>query len=164
MALPIASLPALQLDNRKKVGLGVVFALGAVIICVSVVRMTQVVVKDAVDLVGLALWSAVETSTALVVGSLPPLKSFLVRGVRKYSSKMSNGKIYPADGTSGQSGTRQSRAVIVSESIPLDERHESCHADGGIYVQKTIATSSIHDRPGRDDEAEVMGLETRHPY
>jgi len=77
MALPIALLPSLQLDMRKKIGLGIAFSLALLIICVAIVRMTQVIVADRVDLVGLAVWGAVETTTAVVVGCLPPLKALL---------------------------------------------------------------------------------------
>ncbi|KAJ4166019.1 hypothetical protein NW765_007245 [Fusarium oxysporum] len=44
MALPIAVLPSLQLDKKKKIGLGIAFSLGIIIICVAIVRMSQVIV------------------------------------------------------------------------------------------------------------------------
>lgn len=165
MALPIAALPSLQLDRRRKIGLGAVFALGVVIICVAVVRMTQVIVGDTVDLVGLAIWGAVETATAIIVGSLPPLKSLLARGVKKYqSTKKSSGNKYGQDGT-GQLGSRDryghnssARAVMASESIPLDNMHQSGHQNGGIYVQKTFASNVESERwsSGEDDERHIV--------
>src|SRR5687768_7975016 len=100
MALPIAVLPSLQLDKRKKIGLGIAFSLGVIIICVAIVRMTQVIVGTTVDLVGLAVWGAVETATAIVVGSLPPLKALMSRSVREFSSKKSSQR-YGTDKSSG---------------------------------------------------------------
>lgn len=165
MALPIAALPSLQLDKRRKIGLAAVFALGVIIICVAIVRMTQVIVGEAVDLVGLAIWGAVETATAIIVGSLPPLKSLLTRGVKKYqSTKKSSGNKYGQDATGG-GNTRDryghnssARAVMASESIPLDSMHKSGHQNGGIYVQKTFAANVESERwsSGDDDEGHVV--------
>jgi hypothetical protein len=140
MALPIAVLPSLQLDKRKKIGLGIAFSLGVIIICVAIVRMTQVIVGTTVDLVGLAVWGAVETATAIVVGSLPPLKALMSRSVREFSSKKSSQR-YGTDKSSGNKTygpAASSRNVMVSESIPLDDLHHSAQHNGGIYVQKTF--------------------------
>lgn len=171
MALPIAALPSLQLDTRRKVALGAVFAIGVIIICVAVVRMTQVIVGDSVDLVGLAIWGAVESATAIIVGSLPPLKSLLTRGVKKYqSTKKSSGNKYGDDGTGQRGNTKDryghnssARAVMASESIPLDHMHESGHQNGGIYVQKTFASNIESDRwsSGEDDERHIVNERTR---
>lgn len=171
MGLPIAALPSLQLDLRKKIALGFVFGLGVIIICVAIVRMTQVVVGDQVDLVGLAIWGAVETATALIVGSLPPLKSIIARGVRKYqtsrgagkSSSNTNGRYGEHSSnrnTRGTAGDRyghgtSSRAAIVSESIPLDGMHKSSQVDGGIYVQKTFTTFIDKDDSSREEDDEI---------
>lgn len=149
MALPIAVLPSLQLDVRKKIGLGVAFSLGIIIICVAIVRMTQVVVGDQIDLIGLATWGAVETATAVVVGSLPPLKALLSRGVRKYSSNAKSSQRYgaTAGAKNGCSNTldgyapgSKTRSTMVAESIPLDDVHTSAQVDGRIYVRKTYET------------------------
>ncbi|KAK2806809.1 hypothetical protein FQN50_005671 [Emmonsiellopsis sp. PD_5] len=159
MALPIAALPSLQLDRRKKVGLGIIFGLGFIIICVAVVRMTQVVRGGAVDLVGLAIWGAVETATAIVVGCLPPLKSLVSRGLKKYqttrkSSSNRQRRNYYGHSNSHHTTTTnlnpadpyvadgiQSHPAVVSESIPLDSWHRSGHTDGAIYVQKMFTTT-----------------------
>lgn len=146
MLLPIAVLPQLQLDKRKKVGLGVAFSLGFIIIGVAIVRMTQVIVKAKVDLVGLAIWGAVETATAIVVGSLFPLKAFLARRVEQYHSNKvtqryganSSASALRAAGTFGT--TSASKNIRVAESIPLDDVHHSHQDKGRIYVQKTYET------------------------
>ncbi|EMT69771.1 hypothetical protein FOC4_g10000896 [Fusarium odoratissimum] len=67
MALPIAVLPSLQLDKKKKIGLGIAFSLGIIIICVAIVRMSQVIVGKKVDLVGLAIWGAKQQPLLLSV-------------------------------------------------------------------------------------------------
>ncbi|KAF5657133.1 hypothetical protein FHETE_10583 [Fusarium heterosporum] len=167
MALPIAVLPSLQLDKKKKIGLGVAFSLGVIIICVAVVRMTQVIVGDKVDLVGLAIWGAVETATALVVGSLPALKGLLSRGIKKYTSSR-GGRTDPTDYDSrdsqrrrGQGSAMTPRAIMVSNCIPLDDLHHSDQVDGGIYVHKTFDMEMERERDDyssrdEDDEAAIV--------
>jgi hypothetical protein len=166
MGLPIAILPSLQLDFRRKVGLGIAFSLGAIIMSVAVVRMTQVITSGGmVDLVGLAIWGAVETATAMIVGSLPPLKALLSRSVKKYSSgnksHYGTGRTHQVTGTAGRGGygpNSTSRTVMVAESIPLDEVHRSAQKDGGIYVQRTYETRIEFDEASsrEDDEADII--------
>ncbi|KAM0234057.1 hypothetical protein ACHAP5_010200 [Fusarium lateritium] len=165
MALPIAVLPSLQLDKKKKIGLGIAFSLGIIIICVATIRMSQVVVGDQVDLVGLAIWGAVETATALVVGSLPALKGLLSRGIKKYTTSRS-GRTDPTDYDSrnsqrrrGQGSAMTPRAIMVSDCIPLDDMHQSDQVDGGIYVHKTFDMAMERDETSsrdEDDEAAIV--------
>ena len=157
MALPIAVLPSLQLDMRRKIGLGIAFSLGIIIICVAIVRMTQVIIGQTVDLVGLAVWGAIETSVAIIVGSLPPLKALLSRGVKKYGSAKKSGYAQgPSQGGvtggNGYGPSSASRTVMVAESIPLDDVHRSTQKDGGIYVQKTYETQVEDYASSRDDD------------
>jgi hypothetical protein len=162
MSLPIALLPSLQLNMKKKVGLGVAFSLAFLIICVAIVRMTQVIVNEKVDLVGLAIWGAVETSTAVIVGSLPPLKAFLTRGVMKYASSGKTSQKYGKPVRSNQRDeytlASHSRTIMATDSIPLDDLHTSKQKDGGIYVQKMFETHVEYDNSSReeDDEAAIV--------
>ncbi|KZL79571.1 hypothetical protein CI238_07244 [Colletotrichum incanum] len=168
MALPITVLPSLQLDRKKKIGLGLAFSLAIIIICVAIVRMTQVIRGETVDLVGLAIWGAVETATAVVVGSLPPLKALLTRRVKKYhtstkrnTQRYGGQKSQPATMSSYGPNTT-SRSVMVTESIPLDDLHRSNQMNGRIYVQKTYETHFEHDNSSReyDDEATIVKGQT----
>ncbi|KAJ4303881.1 hypothetical protein N0V88_001479 [Collariella sp. IMI 366227] len=162
MALPISLLPSLQLDRRRKIGLGVVFSLGAIIMIVALVRMTQVETgsSNGVDIIGLAIWGSVESATAVIVGTLPALKSLLSRHVKKYSSSR-NKSNYARYGT----GTMGAAAVVTSRhdgyvpsstvaqahgsSIPLDDLHEQ--RDGGIYVQRSYQTTVEFDEVSSKD-------------
>ncbi|GAB1316818.1 Rhodopsin domain-containing protein [Madurella fahalii] len=164
MALPIAILPSLQLDFRRKMGLGIAFSLGAIIISVAIVRMTQVIsaTGGTVDLIGLATWGAIETSTAVIVGSLPPLKALLSRSVKKYSSRnksrYATGMTHQAAGANshGDYGPHSvSRTVMVAESIPLDDMHTSNQKNGGIYIQRTYETTVEFDEASSRDDDEV---------
>ncbi|KAI9148955.1 hypothetical protein HJFPF1_10999 [Paramyrothecium foliicola] len=167
MALPIMVLPSLQLDKRKKIGLGVAFSLGFIIIAVAIVRMTQVIVGEQVDLVGLAIWGAVETATAVVVGCLPALKGFLTRGVKLYQTRKRSDQKYGTGGTAtpgrdGYAHGSTTRTVLVSQSIPLDDMHRSSQIDGGIYVQKTYEMHVEHDASSRDDDDEAAIVNHSH--
>jgi hypothetical protein len=169
MALPISILPSLQLDKRRKFGLAVAFGLSFIIISVAIVRMTQVItgVDGSVDLVGLAIWGVIETSTAVIVGSLPPLKALLSRSVKKYSAR--NKYTYgtgashqgPGAASNGEyAHDSASRIVMVAEPIPLDGMHTSAQKDGRIYVQRTYQTTVEFDGATTryDEEAgKVMG-------
>lgn len=159
MALPIALLPSLQLNIKKKIGLGVAFSLAVLIICVAIVRMTQVIVNQKVDLIGLAIWGAVETSTAVIVGSLPPLKALLTRSVKKYASNGKSSQKYGKNVRSNQHNDyalgSQSRTIMVAESIPLDDMHTSNQKNGGIYVQKAFETHVEYDNSSREDDDEA---------
>jgi hypothetical protein len=168
MALPIAILPSLQLDIRRKVGLCIAFSLGIIIISVAIVRMTQIISGKTVDLVGLAIWGAIEASTAVIVGSLPPLKALLTRNVRKYSSRNKSGygtgptRKGAGTGNNGEYGPNSiSRTVIVAESIPLDDRHRSEQKNGGIYMQRTYKTTVEFDETSSRDDDEVGIVQPR---
>lgn len=158
MALPITLLPSLQLNCKKKVGLGVIFSLAALIICAAIVRLTQVVVNVnyAVDLIGLCLWGIVEASTAILVGSLLPLKAFLTRGVKQYvfnvKSSLQIRQTVRRDQRGENSQGLDSPTVVVADFIPLDDVHRSYQLDGGICVQNTFETHIEHNNLSRDND------------
>lgn len=161
MALPIAILPSLQLDTRRKIGLGLAFSLGIIIIVVAIVRMTQVStgLVVGVDLIGLAIWSAVESTTAVIVGTLPPLKALLSRGVKKASSRNKSGYGTgmtgkgAGNGHGGYGPNSTARTIMVAESIPLDEMHDQ--RDGGIYVQRSYQTIVEFDESSSREDDEI---------
>jgi hypothetical protein len=80
--LPMYILPSLQLSHGKKIGIGLTFALGLLVVAVAIVRMTQITCGLGIDYVGVALWGAVETATSIVVGSLLSFGGLLTKGVR----------------------------------------------------------------------------------
>ncbi|KXH27324.1 hypothetical protein CSIM01_02608 [Colletotrichum simmondsii] len=161
MSLPIAVLPSLQLDFGKKFGLAVAFCLALITILTAIVRMTQVLKGETVDMVGLTVWSLTELGTAIIVGSLPPLKALLTRGMRKYNGSRTNrNKSYincRGEPGNGYGPNNTSRSVMVAESIPLDDRHRSEQFDGGIYVQKTceVRVEGASKRTNDEEEGVV---------
>ncbi|RBR25270.1 uncharacterized protein FIESC28_01879 [Fusarium coffeatum] len=162
MALPIAVLPSLQLDRKKKIGLGIVFSLGVIIIAVAVIRMSQVIVKQQVDIVGLAIWGAVETATALVVGCLPALKGLLSRSIKKYKTSRS-GRSDPTDYSTsanrrGVGSSLTPKDITGSDCIPLDDVDRVEHLDGGICVHKTFDLATERDDTSSRGEDEEMAI------
>ncbi|KAK1998385.1 hypothetical protein LX36DRAFT_634379 [Colletotrichum falcatum] len=141
MGLPIAMLPSLRLDIRKKLGLAVAFSLALITILTAVVRMTQVMKGGGVDVVGLSIWSITEVGVSIIVGSLPPLRILFTSGFRRYVRGRKAGQRPSAKDGDGDCGgccpDTVSRSALVAESIPLDDKHRSGRLEGGIYVHKT---------------------------
>ncbi|GKT51429.1 uncharacterized protein ColSpa_11610 [Colletotrichum spaethianum] len=157
MSLPITMLPSLQLDIKKKIGLGVAFSLALVTILTSIIRMTQVLKGDTLDMVGLATWSITELGVAIIVGSLPPLKVLLASGFKKYNrSRKNHQKPYIKDNGNSYRPDTTTRSVMVAESIPLDNRHRSEQLEGGIYVLKTCDVHFEGEDRARNEGEDVI--------
>jgi hypothetical protein len=164
MALPISLLPSLHLDFRRKVGLGIAFSLGLVIMSVAIVRMTKLISGGTrVDIIGLAIWGAIEPAVAVIVGCLLPLKALISRSVKDYNSARKSSRYAYAKGHLGQGigsgggasyGNSVSRTVMVTQSILLDDVHRSNQKDGAIYVQRSyeMNVELYQDSSSRDDE------------
>ncbi|ROT37978.1 hypothetical protein SODALDRAFT_278198 [Sodiomyces alkalinus F11] len=163
LALPVAILPRLQLDTRKKIGLGIAFSLGGITVGVTAVRLARALPAGNMDLLALAVWGCVEASAAVLVGSILPLKALLSRRVRKYRS--SGGRMLERevgyDGGSAGSRTVMARAAAV---LPLPDAHRGSAFNGGIYVQHTYETRvelegdfpSRGGDDGDDDEVAIV--------
>jgi hypothetical protein len=175
MSLPLALIPSLQLDRKKKVGLVVVFSLGFIIIAFAVIRMTQVIHHTNVDLVGLAIWSSVESSVAVIVGCMPPLKGFLTKSMRAYTAKRSAhgynaaSKGFNSRDQATYAGAGQSKSAVITESIPLDETNRSRHEQdqGQIFVSTSYGwhhdTRSVADDSSAKEYDDTSGIVKRSP-
>jgi hypothetical protein len=174
MSIPLALLRTLQLDRKKKIGLAVVFSLGCIIIAFAIIRMTQVIHHKIVDLVGLAIWSSVESAVSVIVGCLPPLKGFFAKGIRSYTTKRSANRYGhgPSDagahgGHGAYAGGSKSKSAVVTESIALDETDHSQHEQvgGQIYVSKSYGwhheTRSEADANSNGEYDDTAGIVPR---
>lgn len=153
MMLPLRLLRELQVSRPQKIGLGAVFCLGLAIIAVAIVRLTQIIGTERADPVGLAVWGLVESTVSVIIGCLPPLKSFLGKQISKftgaiyayggggYSGGRHSGRI---QGGSGNKPSFASRSGKESDSIPLHDRSTDVKAlkDGQIIVQKDFGWST----------------------
>jgi len=169
MLLPLRLLRDLQVSRRQKIGLSVVFCLGFAIIAVAIVRLTQIIGVQRADPVGLAVWGLVESTVSVIIGCLPPLKSFLGKQISKFTGAIyaygggpsggHSGKIQ--GGTSGNKSPFASRAAKESDAIPLRDRATDVKAlkDGQIVVQKDFgwqtAGGSTFDRGSSVETADL---------
>ena len=167
MALPLTLLPSLLMNRRTKIGLAFVFSLALIIIAFAAVRMTQVLngPRQTPDLIGLAVWSVTEASTAVIVGSLPPLKSFLSRKDRKKAERQQQeepqeqrrsrrGPWSHLFGTTGL-GTMASQAPNM-ESTPSEEERKTGQ-DVGVQVENDFDVESNGKSSPQVGEAERAG-------
>jgi hypothetical protein len=106
------------------------FCLGLAIIAVAIVRLTQIIGHERADPVGLAVWGIVESTVSVIIGCLPPLKSFLGKQISKFTGAIYNyGGGYSGgrhsgniQGGSGNKPSFASRSGKESNSIPLHDR------------------------------------------
>ncbi|KAL6230289.1 hypothetical protein BDW75DRAFT_244937 [Aspergillus navahoensis] len=76
-----------KISFHHKVGLGAVFSLGLIIIAFAVVRAINITGRSYSDQAGLAVWGIAESSISVIVGCLPPFKTFLSRGSSRHDSR-----------------------------------------------------------------------------
>lgn len=81
MALPIYMLLGLQMRKGQKAGLAGVFCLGLVVVVFDILRTVESLVSGTFS--GVALWSSMEVSMAVIVASLPPYRTLLGNKTRK---------------------------------------------------------------------------------
>ncbi|KAK2625864.1 hypothetical protein QTJ16_005176 [Diplocarpon rosae] len=171
--LPIRLLIGLRIPTRQKVGIGAVFSLGAVVICCAIIRLVELVESigpgNSTRYVSLLLWTILETTVAVVVGSLPTLRTLISSGSRNYSSGsvVDNSRKMHVNSTSiSHNGGRHIRLYDVKTDGVCNEVRGGYESDealrnvtncpnGGITKTQEISVSS-HDA-NRDD---VISLES----
>ncbi|KAH6680810.1 hypothetical protein B0J14DRAFT_649188 [Halenospora varia] len=89
MALPIRMLIGLRITSMQKFGVALIFTIAHVIIIFSILRVNELYIslstKDLNMNVSISMWSIIEVAVAVVIGSLPTLKSLLSRKVANSS-------------------------------------------------------------------------------
>ena len=174
MTLPLRLLKDLQVTRRQKIGLAAVFSLGLVIIATAIVRMTQILGQSYADPVGLAVWGLVESSVAVIVGSLPPLKSFFAKKLQRYVT--SGGYVYGGNGNympGSKGGDRTgpistNKSATRPETIPLEDRDGSENSVRQLKAGEIVVTKSYGwersdsigdaDHIHEDDERGLVGM------
>ncbi|KAJ5347277.1 hypothetical protein MYU51_004309 [Penicillium brevicompactum] len=111
---PMPVLKSLQLPKKQKIALMAVFALGAIVLVTTILRLQSLLVisnsSDATyDNVGAAAWSAVECNVAIICACLPGTRAFLSQLLPHIFSTRSNG--YRSRTTRP---TRTGRSVLTS--------------------------------------------------
>ncbi|KAL4973675.1 hypothetical protein BDW66DRAFT_153628 [Aspergillus desertorum] len=113
MAFALSIVWSTKISLHQKVGLGAVFSLGLIIIAFAVVRAINITGRSYSDQAGLAVWGIAESSISVIVGCLPPFKTFLSRNSSRHDSQ------YPPT----YSRYRQKRSVTqTTDSIEIPLR------------------------------------------
>ncbi|KAL4916777.1 hypothetical protein BDW62DRAFT_218598 [Aspergillus aurantiobrunneus] len=124
---------------NQKVGLGVVFSLGAIIIAFAVVRAINITGRAYSDQVGLAVWGIAESSISVIVGCLPPFKTFLSRHNSTYAAR------YPPSYDRSGLSPRQKRSLTQTTSwseVALGSEYEMSTPQVNISVGRENGSSS----------------------
>lgn len=166
MALPSKLLTFLHVSKVQRMALIGIFSVGAIVIACALLRLTQIVAQARSDPVGLAVWSLVEGSMSVIVGSLPALKSFFgrawVRTVKRRSGQMNASEVV-YNGICGGPG----RMVIGSDSektwtsasaAPLT--HGDLEAPHGHWSSRNQSPATPTLCLGVDDEQRMLRRES----
>ncbi|KAE8415081.1 hypothetical protein BDV36DRAFT_311240 [Aspergillus pseudocaelatus] len=157
MGLPLRILWKAKITRQQKIGLGVVFCVGFIIIATAIVRAIEITGRAYSDQVGLAIWSIAESSISVIVGCLPPFKSFISRNSSTnqypYGSSGYTGNRYDRSATSA----RKKRSLITTSlsEVPLpledmksyrdlgyDSHRQNVHITGGVDGQDNLGNTS----------------------
>ncbi|KAH7305463.1 hypothetical protein B0I35DRAFT_492840 [Stachybotrys elegans] len=127
--LPFFILNCLKLHRRQKIGLAGVFSLGMITILVSAARFTTYIVTDYnLDDASGNAWCTIEICTAIIVVSLPGLKSLIMRSstLQSTGNRNTNGYIqtYSGQGSRISANTKEypvdgKNAVIITRNVDV---------------------------------------------
>ncbi|KAL4748447.1 hypothetical protein BDW72DRAFT_195746 [Aspergillus terricola var. indicus] len=87
MGFALSIIWSTKISIHQKVGLGAVFSLGLIIIAFALVRAINITGRSYSDQAGLAVWGIAESSISVIVGCLPPFKTFLSRSSSSRASR-----------------------------------------------------------------------------
>ncbi|KAJ5054219.1 uncharacterized protein L3040_000500 [Drepanopeziza brunnea f. sp. 'multigermtubi'] len=135
--LPIRLLFQLRISTSQKLGVGGIFSLVGFIIAVAIVRMIYVLnsisTSDTRHNISVTMWSVLEAGVAVIVGSLPALKSLITKrhGNSTYGS---SAKRYKHSGSSktissARSGPHKGPHIRLHD-LPSAGTHNSIEASG----------------------------------
>lgn len=105
--IPFPLLPQLQLAGKQKLALCVTFSLGAITIIVCIARAVAIAVSG--NIAQVAILTAFECSTAMVVASMPAMRVLLKQTVRKASNSQSQSRSRGSPPGSAGSGTSEKK-------------------------------------------------------
>ncbi|XWW97979.1 hypothetical protein V2A60_005975 [Cordyceps javanica] len=158
LAIPMWQLRTLQLDWRRKVGVGMMFGVGTFVTVVSILRLRSLVTFGAEsqnptwEFLDVALWSDIEINVGLMCTCMPSLRLLLVRlfpkilgTTQRYYAK------YSHSGNKSGHDREQRRFGTVSTSRAEPDVFQGRHELNQISYQKTYTVNY-----GELDEAELV--------
>ncbi|KAM6508339.1 hypothetical protein FALCPG4_018212 [Fusarium falciforme] len=166
LAVPLWQLRNLQLHWKKKLGVALMFTVGALVTIVSILRFQALVhfgksMNKTWELYNVSIWSTIETSVGIMCACLPTIRVVLVRIfpiLSSSSSQHSRGNQYYEQDSNHQSraaGTRAQTVTTVSADQPhSDEEHEAeapgiiFHKTYGVQYSESDEISLVPVKPG----------------
>ncbi|EAW21803.1 uncharacterized protein NFIA_069740 [Aspergillus fischeri NRRL 181] len=148
MYLPLRILWKTKMNLHQKLGLATVFCLGFIIIAAAIIRAVAITGKAYSDQAALAIWGIAESSISMIVGCLPPFKSFITS--RSSSANYNYNYNYNSSeraanhyNRSGSSARIKKRSITTTSwsglPIPLQERNLNA------YQNLEYETQGKHD-------------------
>ncbi|KAF3764025.1 hypothetical protein M406DRAFT_51480, partial [Cryphonectria parasitica EP155] len=142
LAIPMWQVKNLHLNWKKKIGVGIMFATGAFVTVVSVIRLSSLVTfaksdNPTWDNYDVSIWSSVEINVGIICACMPTLRLLLVRVFPVFGSTRSGGAYYNYSGNGSKSNPKSkmrstSRVVGDSSVVTADGRgalYKNEHAD-----------------------------------
>jgi len=174
LVLPLPSLIKLQVSNRKRMGLIVVFGIGSVAVIASIVRINALYIfqhsKDIpYDGIYILLWSQVEINVAIISASAPgilPLVNFITGGSTIGKSKGYSYPVSPGNQSRhialqsfGGTSRKEGATANVACGRALNESEENIVTKSGIIRTTDVRIETVPN--GRSEES-LRDLELGH--
>ncbi|KAK2616620.1 hypothetical protein QQS21_000443 [Conoideocrella luteorostrata] len=160
LAIPLWQLRTLNLDWRKKVGVGLMFSVGTFVTIVSILRLKSLVnfgsnsTNPTWEFFDVGIWSTVEINVALICACLPALRLLLVRLFPKLlgTTQRYYAKYGGASGANKSTLRRTSRPLgTISESHVDRSQHRPEPPSKHIIFQKTFTVEYGEHHAGHDE-------------
>lgn len=158
LAVPLAQLKGLNLDWKKKVGVGMMFCVGTFVTVVSILRLQSVVKfgdssNATWDYLGVSKWSTVEISVGIICACMPSLRLLLVRLFPKILGTSQRYYANYASNTNGQVKSHsRSRPLGTNATSQVDACHQRTDSRG-ITCSRTYAVEY-----GDNDETQLVHM------
>ncbi|KAM0415955.1 hypothetical protein ACHAPT_013109 [Fusarium lateritium] len=159
LAVPLSQLKALNLDWKKKIGVGMMFCVGTFVTIVSILRL-QAVVKFPSDtenptweFLEVSKWSTIEINVGIICACMPSLRILLVRLFPKILG--TSRQYYPNDAsnTTGRNTNKnRSRPLGTNATSEVDRTRRPAESRGITY-QRTYDVQF-----GDSDETQLVDM------
>ncbi|KAH7150284.1 hypothetical protein B0J13DRAFT_286399 [Dactylonectria estremocensis] len=140
LAIPLSQLKALNLSWRKKLGVGIMFCVGAFVTVVSVLRLRSLITfgshsqNPTWEYVEVSMWSTIEINIGIICTCMPTIRLILVRVFPKLMGTTQ--RYYANYGSKQTDAHSKNRPVATSVTSNADRSKQRLDAKG-ITCHKT---------------------------